>query len=226
MCNLVLTSEAYHAVEFRAAWMRFCSRCAQKVSYSPSSSVWFKPVITSEASRVVNSCSFMGIILFPYFNSTKGVKKTMASGNSRIRSSISPIWLDCSIRVYLNFALRKHEKLNNLLPQIFFCVYTSRYLIDTYCSFCVRAGGENFFAWSCSASFFCFFFLFLCSTGYVYIVRFIYQIIGQSNFALRKLSYFPRIQTNMEGSKRLEKKRKKVPPTNERSKFLVYRLYL
>ena len=32
-------------------------------------------VITSEASRVVNSCSFMGIILFPYFNSTKGVKK-------------------------------------------------------------------------------------------------------------------------------------------------------
>ena len=32
-------------------------------------------VITSEASHVVNSCSFMGIILFPYFNSTKGVKK-------------------------------------------------------------------------------------------------------------------------------------------------------
>ena len=48
-------------------------------------------VITFEASRVVNSCSFMGIILFPYFNSMKGVKKTMASGNSRIRSSISPI---------------------------------------------------------------------------------------------------------------------------------------
>ena len=32
-------------------------------------------VITSEASRVVNSCSFTGIILFLYFNSTKGVKK-------------------------------------------------------------------------------------------------------------------------------------------------------
>ena len=44
-------------------------------------------VITSEASHVVNSCSFMGIILFPYFNSTKGVKKTVASGNSRIRSA-------------------------------------------------------------------------------------------------------------------------------------------
>ena len=99
-------------------------------------------VITS--SRVVNSCSFMGIILFPYFNSTKGVKKTMASGNSRTRSSISPIRLDCSIRVYLNFALRKQEKLNNLLPQ-FCCLYTSRHLIDTYSSFCVIAGGEIFF---------------------------------------------------------------------------------
>ena len=88
-------------------------------------------VITSEASRVVNSCSFTGIFLFPYFNSTKGVKKTMASGNSRTRSSISPIRLDCSIRVYLNFALRKQEKLNNLLPQ-FFCVYTNRHLINTY----------------------------------------------------------------------------------------------
>ena len=47
-------------------------------------------VITSEASHVVNSCSFMGIILFPYFNSTKGVKKTVASGNSRIRSAFRP----------------------------------------------------------------------------------------------------------------------------------------
>ena len=65
----------------------------------------------------------------------------MASGNSRTRSSISPIRLDCSIRVYLNFALRKQEKLNNLLPQ-FFCVYTNRHLIDTYSSFCVIAGGE------------------------------------------------------------------------------------
>ena len=100
-------------------------------------------VTTSEASRVVNSCSFTGIFLFPYFNSTKGVKKTMASGNSRTRSSISPIRLDCSIRVYLNFALRKQEKLNNLLPQ-FFCVYTNRHLIDTYSSFCVIAGGEIF----------------------------------------------------------------------------------
>ena len=87
----------------------------------------------------------------------------MASGNSRTRSSISPIRLDCSIRVYLNFALRKQEKLNNLLPQ-FFCVYTNRHLIDTYSSFCVIAGGEIFFAQSCSASFFFFF----CSTGYVY----------------------------------------------------------
>ena len=87
----------------------------------------------------------------------------MASGNSRTRSSISPIRLDCSIRVYLNFALRKHEKLNNLLPQ-FFCVYTNRHLIDTYSSFCVVAGGEIFFAQSCSLSFF----LFFCSTGYVY----------------------------------------------------------
>ena len=100
-------------------------------------------VITSEASRVVNSCSFTGIFLFPYFNSTKGVKKTMASGNSRIRSSISPIWLDCSIRVYLNFALRKHEKLNNFLLQ-FSCVYTNRNLIDVYSSFRVIAGGEIF----------------------------------------------------------------------------------
>ena len=32
-------------------------------------------VITSEASRVVNSCIFTGIFLFPYFSSTKGVKK-------------------------------------------------------------------------------------------------------------------------------------------------------
>ena len=122
-------------------------------------------VITSEASRVVNSCSFMGIILFPYFNSTKGVKKTMASGNGRTRSSISPIWLDCSIRVYLNFALGKHENLNNLLPQ-FFCFYTSRYLIDTYSSFCVIAGEMRFFSHShVLLVLFCFFF---CSTGYVY----------------------------------------------------------
>ena len=100
-------------------------------------------VITSEASCVVNSCCFTGIFLFPYFNSTIGVKKTMASGNSRTRSSISPIRLDCSIRVYLNFALRKQEKLNNLLPQ-FFCVYTSRHQIDTYSSFCAIAGGQIF----------------------------------------------------------------------------------
>ena len=60
-------------------------------------------------------------------------------------------------------------------------------------------------------SFVFFFLFFFCSTGYVYIVRFIYQIIGQSNFALRKLSYFPRMQTNMKGSKRLEKKRKTSP---------------
>ena len=93
-------------------------------------------VITSEASRVVNSCSFMGIILFPYFNSTKGVKKTMASGNSRIRSSISPIWHDCSIRVYLDFALRKQEKLNNLLPQFFLRLHkptSNRYLFILLC---------------------------------------------------------------------------------------------
>ena len=102
-------------------------------------------VITSEASRFVNSCSFTGIILFPYFNSTKGVnKKTMASRNSRTRSSISPIQLDCSIRLYLNFALCKQEKLNNLLPQ-FCCVYTNRHLIDTHSSFCVITGGEIFF---------------------------------------------------------------------------------
>ena len=48
-------------------------------------------VITFEASRVVNSRSFMGIILFSYLNSTKGVKKTMASENSRTCSSLSPI---------------------------------------------------------------------------------------------------------------------------------------
>ena len=67
----------------------------------------------------------------------------MASGNSRTRSSISPIRLDCSIRVYLNFALRKHEKLNNFLLQ-FSCVYTNRNLIDVYSSFRVIAGGEIF----------------------------------------------------------------------------------
>ena len=68
----------------------------------------------------------------------------MASGNSRIRSSISPIRLDCSFRAYLNFALRKQKKLNNLLPH-FFCVYTNRHLIDTYSSFFVIAVGEIFF---------------------------------------------------------------------------------
>ena len=60
----------------------------------------------------------------------------MASGNSRIRSSISPIWLDCSIRVYLNFALRKHEKLNNPLPQFFSCLHkptSNRYLFILLC---------------------------------------------------------------------------------------------
>ena len=88
----------------------------------------------------------------------------MASGNSRTRSSISPIRLDCSIRVYLNFALRKQEKLNNLLPQ-FFCVYTNRHLIDTYSSFCVIAGGEIFFRIVMFCQFLSFFF---CSTGYVY----------------------------------------------------------
>ena len=149
-------------------------------------------VMTSEASRVFNSCSFMGIILFPYFNSTKGVKKTMASGNSRTRSSISPIWLDCSIRVYLNFALGKHEKLNNLLPQ-FFCFFTSRYLIDTYSSFCVIAGEMRFFSHShVLLVLFCFFLLnrLRVFNHVTDAVRFIYQILGQSNFALRKLSYF------------------------------------
>ena len=147
-------------------------------------------VITSEASRVVNSCSFMGIILFPYFNSTKGVKKTVASGKSRTHSSISPIWLDCSIRVYLNFALRKYEKLNNLLPQ-FFCDYTSRHLIDTYSSFCVVEGGDIF----SHSHVLLFFFFFLPNRLRAFnhvtdAVRLIYQILGQSNFALRKLSYF------------------------------------
>ena len=37
---------------------------------------------TSEASRVVNSISFTGIILFPYFNSTKGVKKKTCQGKT------------------------------------------------------------------------------------------------------------------------------------------------
>ena len=101
-------------------------------------------VITSEASRVVNSFSFMGIILFPYFNSTKGVKRTMTSGNSRIRSSISPIWLDCSIRVYLDFALRKHGKLNNLLPQFLLCLHKPTSWIDTYIDLCENRGWEFF----------------------------------------------------------------------------------
>lgn len=87
----------------------------------------------------------------------------MASGNSRTRSSISPIRLDCSIRVCLNFALRKQEKLNNLLPQ-FFCVYTNRHQIDTYSSFCVITGGE-IFSHSHVLLVSSFFF---CSTGYVY----------------------------------------------------------
>ena len=165
MCSLLLTSEAFCAVEsrgrlssfsrlsnvhvfkFRAAWIRFCSWFALKGWYSPSYCVWLKLIITSKASRVVNSCSLMGIILFLYFNSNKGVKKTMASGNSRTRSSISPVWFDCCIWVYLNFALRKHEKLNKLLPQ-FFCVYVSGHLTDTYSSFSVIAGGEIFFSHS------------------------------------------------------------------------------
>ena len=121
----------------------------------------------------------MGIILFPYFNSTKGVKKTVASGKSRTHSSISP-----------NFALRKYEKLNNLLPQ-FFCDYTSRHLIDTYSSFCVVEGGDIF----SHTHVLLFFFFFLPNRLRAFnhvtdAVRLIYQILGQSNFALRKLSYF------------------------------------
>ena len=85
----------------------------------------------------------------------------MASGNSRTRSSISPVWLDCCIRVYLNFTLRKHEKLNKLLPQ-FFCVYISGHLTDTYSSFSVIAGGEIFFGIVMFSEFF------FCATGYVY----------------------------------------------------------
>ena len=73
-----------------------------------------------------------------------GGRYIQLEAHGSIRSSISSIWLDCSIRVFLNLALRKHEKLNNLLPQ-FFCVYTSRHLIDTYSTFCVIAGGEIFF---------------------------------------------------------------------------------
>ena len=103
----------------------------------------------------------MGIILFLYFNSNKEVKKTMASGNSRTRSSISPVWLDCCIWVYLNFALRKHEKLNKLLPQ-FVCVYISGHLTDTYSSFSVIAGGEILFSHSHILL------VFFCATGYVY----------------------------------------------------------
>ena len=116
-------------------------------------------VITSEASRVIYSCSFTGIFPFRYFNSTKGVKKN----NGEWKKSISPIRLDCSIRAYLNFALRKQEKLNNFLPQ-FFCVYTNRHLIDTYSSFCVIAGGEIFSHSHVLLVSFSFF----CSTGYVY----------------------------------------------------------
>ena len=115
-------------------------------------------VITSEASRVVNSFSFMGIILFPYFNSTKGVKKTMASGNSRIRSSISPIWLDCSIRVYLDFALRKHGKLNNPLPQFLLCLHKPTSWIDTYIDLCENRGWEFFSRSHVLLVFFFFFF--------------------------------------------------------------------
>ena len=69
--------------------------------------------------------------LFSFILLETGERYFQLEAHCRIRSPISPIWLDCSIRVYLNFALRKHEKLNNLLPQ-FFCVYTSRHLIDTY----------------------------------------------------------------------------------------------
>ena len=89
----------------------------------------------------------------------------MASGNSRIRSSISPIWLDCSIRVYLDFALRKHGKQNNLLLQ-YFCVYTSRHPELIPILICVRTGGENFFRVVMFCWFFFFFFFF--STGYLY----------------------------------------------------------
>ena len=112
----------------------------------------------------------------------------MASGNSRTRSSISPIRLDCSIRVYLNFALRKQEKLNNLLPQ-FFCVNTNRHLIDTYSgysSFCVIAGGGIFFAQSCSASFF----LFFCSTGYVYSITSLMLSDSSTKFQGNRISRY------------------------------------
>ena len=57
----------------------------------------------------------------------------------------------------------------------------------------MRAGGEIFFAQSCSASFLFFFLLnrLLVFNHVTDAVRFVYQIIGKSNFALRKLSYFP-----------------------------------
>ena len=91
------------------------------------------------STEKIDLSSLIHVVLWVSFSfrisiQRKELKKTIACGNSRTRSSISPIRLDCSIRVYLNFALRKQEKLNNLLPQLF-CVYTNRHLIDTYSSF-------------------------------------------------------------------------------------------
>ena len=90
MCNLVLTSEAYRATEscrrlssftrlfnvrlnFALRELDFVPDVHKKVHILLPLACDLNLLITSEASRVVNSCSFMGIILFPYFNSTKGV---------------------------------------------------------------------------------------------------------------------------------------------------------
>ena len=121
--------------------------------------------MTSEASRVFNSCSFMGIIPFPYYNSTKGVKKQWR------------VEIVAHARQFLPF---------DSTVQSEYCVYTSRHLIDTYSSFCVIAGDEIFFAQSCSVSFFFFF----CSTGYVYSITSLTLSDSPTKFQGNQISHY------------------------------------
>ena len=89
MCNLVLTTPLNHIEDYRhlldclmCVYLNFALRewdfvpdVHKKVRILLPLACDLNLVITFEASRVVNSCSFTGIILFPYFNSTKELKK-------------------------------------------------------------------------------------------------------------------------------------------------------
>ena len=74
-------------------------------------------------------------LFFPLYCLETGERYIQLEAHCRIRSSISPIWLDCSIRVYLNLALRKQEKLK-ISSHNFLCLHKStsnRYLFILLC---------------------------------------------------------------------------------------------